>query len=301
MRQRPPPTAVLGFWLSGMLMGSADLVPGVSGGTVALIVGVYERLVHNLGTGAAAVGSLLRLDPAGVRESLREVEWWFLAPLLVGVLTAVAVLAGTLRHLLETQPVGMSALFLGLVVGSVKVGLDQLERRGPALIALGTLVAVLVFLGLGLRAGRITDPSLPVLFVGGAVAVSAMILPGISGSFILLVGGLYHPVLVAVHERRLLAVAAVGAGAVVGLAVFSRLLDRLLARHHAPVLAALVGLMAGSLRVLWPWPAGPDGVGDTGLRAPVPGEVLPATGLALAGLVAVLVIARLGRRMNRAR
>lgn len=290
---------VAGAWISGALMGAADLVPGVSGGTVALALGVYQRLVTNLGAGAEVAARLLRLDPAGARRRLGDIEWWFLVPLLVGVLTAVGALAGVLRHLLETQPVAMSALFLGLVVGSIVVALEEVDRADPPVVALGLGVAVVTFLALGLRAGRVTDPSLAVLFAGGAVAVCAMILPGISGSFILLIAGLYQPVITAVDERQVLAVAAVGAGAVVGLGVFARLLDRLLHRHHAPVLAALIGLMAGSLRVLWPWPAGADGVGDTGLAPPVPGETLSALGLAVGGVVGVIVVARLARMLNR--
>lgn len=290
---------VVGAWMSGALMGAADLVPGVSGGTVALALGVYQRLVTNLGAGAEVAARLLRLDPAAARRRLEDIEWWFLVPLLVGVLTAVAALAGVLRHLLETEPVAMSALFLGLVVGSIVVALEEVDRADPPVVSLGLGVAVVTFLALGLRAGRMTDPSLAVLFAGGAVAVCAMILPGISGSFILLLGGLYQPVITAVDERQIVAVAAVGAGAVVGLGVFARLLDRLLRRHHAPVLAALIGLMAGSLRVLWPWPAGADGVGDTGLAPPVAGETLSALGLALGGVVGVIVVARLARVLNR--
>ncbi len=125
-----------------------------------------------------------------------------------------------------------------------------------------------------------------------------MILPGISGSFILLLLGLYDAVIGAVSGRDLAVVAVVGVGAVLGLALFSTLLHWLLANHHAVVLASLIGLMAGSLRVLWPWPSGVDGVGDTRLGAP--GEqVLPTIGLAVVGFVVVIVIARLGDRFTR--
>jgi putative membrane protein len=159
-------------------------------------------------------------------------------------------------------------------------------------------VAVAAFFVLGLRSGVVADPPLWAFFGAGIIAAVAMILPGISGSFILLLLGLYDAVIGAVSDRDLVVVAVVGAGAVLGLALFSTLLHWLLANHHDLVLAALIGLMAGSLRVLWPWPAGEDGVGDTTLGAP-DGQVLAVVGLAVVGFLVVLVVARLGDRFTR--
>lgn len=295
---RTGPIAAAGYYASGFAMGCADLVPGVSGGTVALVVQVYERLVGNLRRGAGAVSRLLQADAGGAWERLRGVEWAFLAPLLAGVLSAVVVLAGTLRHLLEARPVAMSGLFFGLVAGSVVVALDELDEVTPRLVTIGAVVAGVTFVALGLRAGRVVDPSLPILFAGGAVAVCAMILPGISGSFILLILGLYQTVIAAVDDRDLLAVAVVGAGAAVGLGLFSTFLNWLLERHHGPVLAGLIGLMAGSLRVLWPWPAGgEEGVADTGLNAPVAADLPTVVGLAAVGVAGVLLLGLFGRRV----
>ncbi len=285
---------------SGFLMGSADIVPGVSGGTVALVLGIYERLVANIRQGARAASLLLRLDLRDGLRALRHVEWSFLLPLLAGIGTAVVTLATGLEHLLETEPVLLAAAFSGLILGSVAVSLTEIHTHRPSTTAVIITSAIATFLLLGLRTGRFEDPSLLIVFAGGALAVCAMILPGVSGSFILLMIGLYEFVLGAVSDRELVTVAAVGAGAVAGLGSFSTLLNWLLRRFHDIVLAALIGLMIGSLRVLWPWPAGEDGIGDTTLGAPVSGEVLPAIGLAVLGGVFVVVVAGIARTLGEA-
>lgn len=281
----------------GFAMGSADVVPGVSGGTVALVLGVYDRLVGAIRQGTHGLSLLLRGRVRDALDALRAVDWGFLVSLLVGIGTAVIVLAGLLERLLDEQPVLLSATFLGLVAGSVVVASDEVDDPGPRTWVLGAVTAVVTFVLLGLRAGRLDDPSAVVLVAGGALAICAMILPGVSGSFLLLLVGLYDVVLSAVDDRDLATVALVGIGAVVGLAVFSTLLHWLLDHHRATVMAVLLGLMVGSLRVLWPWPAGPDGVGDTRLGAP-DGQVALAVALALAAAVLVVVVARFARRFD---
>ena len=287
-------------YVSGFLMGSADIVPGVSGGTIALVLGIYERLIVNIRQGARAASLLVRLDLRDAVRALRHVEWSFLLPLLLGIGTAIVTLASGLEHLLENEPVYLSAGFAGLIVGSVVVSYRELDERSVRTHGLLVLSAVATFLLLGLRSGRFEDPSVLVLFGGGALAICAMILPGISGSFILLMIGLYETVLGAVEDRDLLALAAVGVGAVVGLAAFSTLLNWTLRRYREIVLAVLVGLMAGSLRVLWPWPSEPDGVGTVALGAPASGEVLPAAGLAVLGAGLVVAVAAAARALSEA-
>lgn len=305
-RSRPTPpgpvrsgvTALLGVYAGGFAMGAADIVPGVSGGTVALVIGIYERLVTNIRAGAGVLSALIRLEPAAARRELGRVEWEFLVPLLGGILTAVALLAGVLHRALESNPVELSALFFGLIVGSVAVGFAEVKRLRPSLYALAAAAAVVTFVLLGFRTGRFTDPSLLVLFGGGALAVCAMILPGISGSFLLLIVGLYEVVIAAVDDRALVQLAVVATGAAIGLGAFSTLLDWLLRRYHDRVLAVLIGLMAGSLRVLWPWPpGGEDGIGETALAAPVAAELPVTTALAVAAAVGVVVLGFAGRRL----
>jgi putative membrane protein len=145
---------------------------------------------------------------------------------------------------------------------------------------------VAMFFLLGLSAGPVSDPSLPLYFGSGVVAICAMILPGISGSFVLLMIGMYQAVIGAVSDRDFLIMGVFAFGAVIGLALFSTLLDRLLRDHHDTVMAVLVGMMAGSLRVLWPWP---EGTGGTTLGAPANDVILPIL-LALAGALVVLAL-----------
>ena len=279
--------------IRGFCMGAADIVPGVSGGTIALVFGIYRRLISSIREGSNAIGRLLKGDVDGVKEALRSVEWVFLIPLLVGIGLAVVALAGVIEHQLETNPEAMAGLFMGLVLGSVVVAWGLLEVRDAQRLLVGLAVAVAVFVLLGLQSGtsedsvsQVSDPALWAYFAAGAVAICAMILPGISGSFILVMLGMYGPVLGAVNDRDLVAVAAVALGCVVGLALFSQLLHWALENHYNTVMAALIGLMLGSLRVLWPWP---DGVDSTLLEAP--GEAAgTALTLAVAGFAVVVII-----------
>lgn len=292
----PSAATIARYVVSGFAMGSADLVPGVSGGTVALVVGIYDRLVGAVRQGARALGRLARADVRGFWSGLLAVEWVFLLPLLAGIGLAIVALAGPLTHLLETQPVVMSAVFAGLVLGSVVIAHDELERRDPEIYGIAGVVAVLAFVLLGLRSASVSDPALPVFAAAGAVAICAMILPGISGSFILLMLGMYAPVLEAVEDREVTVLVVFLAGATVGLGSFSTALHWALAHHRDRVLAALVGLMLGSLRVLWPWPAGDveTHVGETALGAPTD-DVVAALVAFVVGAALVVVVGRLGR------
>lgn len=273
----------------GFLMGSADVVPGVSGGTIALVLGIYERLVHAIRTGAGALSSLVRGRFQEAYERLKVVEWRLLAPLVIGIGIAVVSLAAVIDHFLEEEPAATAALFFGLVAGSILIAWPLVSRWTTARIALAASVAIVAFFVLGLRSDELTDPATFFFFGAGAIAIVAMILPGISGSFILLMLGMYEAVLGAVNDRDLIALALVLIGAVLGLALFSTLLDRLLRDHHDTVMAALVGLMAGSLRVLWPWPDGTDTA-----RLGSPEDALVPVLLAIVGFGVVFLIGRLG-------
>lgn len=271
-------------------MGTADLVPGVSGGTIALVLGIYERLVTSIREGSSALGSILKADATGFRHHLRRVEWSFLIPLLGGILLAVITLASFLAHQLEDHPTVVAGLFFGLVVGSVFIAWRLLKERAPRHLAITLLVGLVLFFLLGLGEGQeAADPAFIGFFGAGALAICAMILPGISGSLILLMLGMYAPVLSAVSDRDLATIGVFAVGAIAGLAVFSQILHWALEHYHDDVLAALVGLMAGSLRVLWPWPAGVESVELT-----APGEDWPIVAVAaLVGAGVVYMISRL--------
>ena len=284
-------------------MGTADIVPGVSGGTVALVLGIYERLIQNVHTGAQVLKALLTGDLDGSRTTFRQVEWFWLSSLLAGVLIAIALLSSVLEELLHDYPVRMAALFFGLVVGSLTVAWRLIGSVGIREIGTIVLVAVVLFLMLGLRsdtevaegAAEIVTKSWWVFFLSGALAICAMILPGISGSFILVMIGMYTEVLGAVNDRDWAALAAIGAGCIVGLALFSTVLNWALENHHDLVMAAMVGLMLGSLRVLWPWPLGTQ---TTDLARPS-GDVAVPVLLAIAGCALVVVVELVATRQHR--
>lgn len=285
----------------GFAMGAADIVPGVSGGTIALILGIYERLIASLRAGSKALTLLLRRDVAGFRRWMAAVDWAFLLSLGAGILVAVFALASILQELLHQQPELMAALFLGLVAGSVVVAW-RLIREPQAQHAVVILaVAVLTFVLLGLRGGtseesvgQLAQPALWAFFIAGAIAICAMILPGVSGSFLLVLLGMYAPLLAAVTERDFVSLGTFMLGAVIGLALFSQVLHLALQRAHDVVMAILIGLMAGSVRVLWPWP---DGVDSTALGAP-DGDVLAAVVLAVIAFVVVVVVARFAQGLE---
>jgi putative membrane protein len=278
-------------------MGASDVVPGVSGGTIALILGIYNDLITNIGLGSKALGRLCRGDVSGFVERMKSVDWLFLLPLAAGLGSAVAILASLIEAALHDHPETMAGLFFGLVIGSIVVAKDLFQNATALHAGIVAGVGVVMFILLGLQSGPILDPS-PLMLIGaGSLAICAMILPGISGSFILLMIGMYAAVLGAVDERAIADIAFVGIGAIIGLALFSSLLNHLLDNHHDLVMAVLIGLMFGSLRVLWPWP---NGVGIIEREA---NETIPGTGLempngapwvlpiVLAVVAAVLVVA----------
>lgn len=288
--------------LRGFAMGAADIVPGVSGGTIALVLGIYERLVASVRSGSSALGSLVRGNLRGFKEWLGKVEWFFIVPLLTGILLAIVTLAHLIENLLHDEPVLMASLFVGLVGGSMVIAWLMLKQPALNHIGIAISVGVVVFVVLGLRAGtseesvrQLADPALWAFFASGAVAICATILPGISGSFVLVMLGMYGAVLGAVTDRDMVALAIFGIGAIIGLGVFSQFLHRALTDHHDAMLAGLIGLMGGSLRVLWPWPLGVD---STDLGAP-DSDVGLAVGIAVIGFLVVIAIARIAVRYER--
>lgn len=291
-------------FVRGFAMGASDVVPGVSGGTIALILGIYNDLITNIGIGAKALGRLVRGDLRGFADRLRSVDWLFLVPLLAGIGAAVVVLAGIIESALRDYPEAMAGLFFGLVLGSIVVARNLLvsPARVHAVIALA--VGLVLFVLLGLQSGPIADPSPFALIGAGALAICAMILPGISGSFILLMIGMYASVLDAVDERHLDEIALVGLGATVGLALFSSVLNHVLEHHHDIVMSALIGLMLGSLRVLWPWPNGvgiidhDDVVSGTGLDLPNGAPWIVPVLLAVGAAAFVVVISNVAVPAN---
>lgn len=298
------PRVLLPQIVRGFVMGSADVVPGVSGGTVALALGIYHRLVGALDRCVDVAASVLRFDWAAARTALRAVPWLWLIGLGAGIVSAVFLLASPLERALAAYPERMAGLFMGLILAAVLLCLRQLTRITPAALALLVVSSVVFFVILGLNPathGEAVDgASAPwwAFFGAGAIAICAMILPGISGSFLLVLLGMYAPVLGAVSDLRLGHLALFVSGCALGLALASRGLNWLLTHHHDLLLAAMIGLMLGSLRVLWPWP---NGLESTELALPVPGEAMIPIVLAVLGLAVVLLIDAVARQASNRR
>lgn len=245
----------------GALIGLVELVPGVSGGTVALVLGVFDRLIASANHFISGVAHLaVRRDRAAAVRKLAPVEWNLVLPLAAGMFLALLVLSGPLHSFVENQATIASALFFGMVSASLLVPLSMAREAGPTTPAgrfLGPvavlLIAAAAFALLGIPALQIEDPPWWVLVLSGAVAVCALALPGLSGSFLLLTFGMYEPTLAAVSNRDVGYLALFVTGAIIGLASIVRLLGYLLRVRRRAVLLAATGLILGSLRALWPW------------------------------------------------
>lgn len=279
-------TRVVGSVLNGLrgfLIGLAEIVPGVSGGTVALIVGVYQTLIRSASSLVQTLVAGLRSGPAAVRAPWRDISWSIVVPVGVGMVAGIFVGAWLLEPVLEDYPVLTRAVFAGLILASLWVPLQMVGSRWTPALALAALAsASTVFLALGLPGGGLPGDSLLWVAPAAALAVCALVLPGVSGSYLLLTLGMYEPTLSAVNDRDVAYLAVFVLGALLGLGVFVRGLQWLLANHFAITLAIMTGLMLGSLRALWPW-QGPTGE----LLAPGADVVMVAI-LASAGFLVVV-------------
>jgi putative membrane protein len=293
----------------GFCMGAADVVPGVSGGTMAFILGIYEELI--LAIKSFDLRILKLLLTVKTRAFFESISWKFLLAVGLGILTAIFTLASLLAYLLHNTPVLIWSFFLGLILASVVTVSRRIQTWNP--LTWLSLIAGLIgiYLLVGIVPGT-TPNDLWFLFLSGAVAICAMILPGISGSFILVLMGKYQYILEAVNQRDVAVLFIVAAGACVGIAAFSRLLAWLLHRYHDLMVAFLTGLMLGSLRKIWPWKETLESVMDSrGNMVPVVqanilpvqlnGEVFAAIGLMAAGFLAVLILDRMARPSGKPR
>lgn len=280
--------------LQGLLMGTADVIPGVSGGTVALIVGIYERLIDTIHEVASGVASLLRGDRAAAVANWRRADFGLVIPLGVGIVVALGIGSVVLPPLIEHHPVVTSAVFFGLIAGALPIPWRRIGDRQGLHLALAVAGAVVAFVLAGLAPVTVADPALLVVFGAAMVAICAMILPGVSGAYLLLIMGMYEPTLEAAGRLDVVYVGVFVVGAATGLGLFSKLLAWLLDVHQDATMAVLVGLMAGSLRRLWPWQ---DDAGT--LLAPGGGgEVVLALVCVAAGLAAVTALTMFGDRSD---
>lgn len=239
-----------GIFLRGLLMGAADIVPGVSGGTVAFITGIYDQLLDSIR--AVDLEFLARLSRLDIVGAWQHINGKFLLALLLGIATSIFSLAQLVSWILDHHPVPLWAFFFGLILASALVLLREVDRwSAPNVLFLFSAGAVAVFIALSPVMSL--EMGLAGVFFAGFLAVCAMILPGISGSFILVLLGMYSTTLVALKSLDLVFILVFVIGAGCGLLCFSRLLHWLLQRFHQGTMAVLTGFLFGSLAVVWPW------------------------------------------------
>ena len=282
-------------FLRGVLIGIAEVIPGVSGGTLALITGIYSRLLNNIDLLFKSLRNIT--NPKIMARNLIALEWKFLLPVFIGMAIALITTASFMEGLLESNPIELRAVFAGLVAAgiyipykmSVKVNGDNWGLRDYLLALIGALAA---FFLTGLPQGEGSNPGPILIFFSAAIAICALVLPGISGSFLLLTIGMYSATIGALNDRDLQYLLIFALGALLGLASFVSLLKFLLSQRARPTLVLLAGLMLGSLRALWPWQGE-----DRELVSPYSSE-LTALLLFLAGALIVAFLVKVEERLG---
>ena len=240
---------ILSIFARGIAMGIAEIVPGISGSTIALITGIYSRMINALASFSAASATMLFRE--GWRTFYKHHDVGFLLVLLVGMVFSYWVLANVIADLLESRPLYVWGFFFGLVAAAViQIGTSITWQ---VLTILTGIFGFLVGAFFAFLPAQTTEPWLPLVFVGGVLAVAAWMLPGVSGSLVLVLLGLYGPMLAALTSLNLIVLSTFVLGLLVGVVVFARLIRHLFHHYRDGMLGLLTGLMAGSLMVLWPW------------------------------------------------
>ena len=237
--------------LKGMGMGAADVVPGVSGGTIAFISGIYEELLTSISN--VNFGLLKTLKKEGFKVAWKQLNGAFLASLFLGIFISIVSLAKTIKYLLENEPVLLWSFFFGLVVASIIFIGKQVENWNYKFLFLAMFGVAFGYIITIASSTTLTEINYLFLVFAGAIASCAMILPGISGSYILLLMGVYPIVMTAITHRDVTIISAIGIGVILGLLLFSRLLKWLFKKYKNQMLVVLTGLMLGSLNKVWPW------------------------------------------------
>ena len=240
----------IALFLKGMLMGAADVVPGVSGGTIAFITGIYEELINTIKS--FNLKALQVLFKEGPLACWKHVNGTFLVTLLAGIVASIVTIAGGVLYLLANYPILLWAFFFGLILASTWLIMTHIDQWSSSLISTFVLGALLAFIITSLAPAQI-EPTSTAVFFAGAIAICAMILPGISGRFLLLLMGMYAHILAAVKGVDVQMIALFLLGCIIGIMSFSRVLSYMFSHFRQATLALLAGFMLGSLNKVWPW------------------------------------------------
>lgn len=236
--------------LRGIAMGAADVVPGVSGGTIAFISGIYQELIDSISK--VNFGAIKVLKEEGIKSAWRYVNANFFLALLSGIGISILSLAKSIKYLLENEPIGVWSFFFGLMVASVLFLWKDIKQWNLATIS-ALMSSVFMAYYITIIPPLAGNDSLFSLFLAGALAICAMILPGISGAFILVLLGAYHTILSAIDSFDIKVISVVGLGAIVGILSFSKILKYLFEHYKNITMAWLTGFVIGSLNKVWPW------------------------------------------------
>lgn len=295
-------------------MGGADVVPGVSGGTIAFITGIYEELLNSISKiDVDAVRLLLKFK---LKEFWVHINGTFLIVLLSGILTSVFSLATVITYLLEHHPISIWSFFFGLIIISAVLVAKEI-REWNWLVILAALIGIAIAYFVTIASPSQTSNSLIFVFISGAIAICAMILPGISGAFILLLLGKYTYIFTALKEFNFPVIIVFGLGCITGLLSFSRVISWLLKNYYNTAVALLAGFMIGSLNKIWPWKIPTSyRINSEGLQVPLTEKnvaptaymeltgndplILQAVLFILIGIVLVIVIERVGSMYGKA-
>ena len=244
-------TEEIGIFLRGFLMGLCDVIPGVSGGTIALITGIYERLIHAIGSmHPRMIKSFIACDKKAILSDLKDIDFVFLVVLASGIGVAFILMSRVITYFLQELPQITYAFFFGLILASAVYLLRDIKERKYEYLILLIIGFILGFILVGIKPLDIGHAPVTI-FVTGMAALCAMILPGISGAYITLLFGQYEYMLTSLHNFALFDILLFCIGGAVGLLLFTRALKYLLAHYHAPMLSVLIGLMLGTSRLLY--------------------------------------------------
>jgi len=241
---------MLKIFLRGLLMGTADIMPGISGGTIALITGIYDKLINSISN-----IKLLFLKPLikgnlteFKKQLLEEVDFEFFIPLGIGIVTAMILMAGIINYLLGNYASFTYSFFAGLILASIYILYKQLDAFNIKAISTTIIFAILAYIFVGLNPMQASH-SLPILFISGFIAICAMLLPGISGSSLLLLLGQYEYMINVLHRLSIIEIIIFVIGAGLGFMTMSRVIKYMLENHKQLTVATLIGIMLGSMRV----------------------------------------------------